>query len=242
LKFFFDSNKDKTFGSFDYRLGILEEKKGIVTEEEETQSQKIRKCAELRQERIRQMTEIMGSYEEALSWHHYGLTPYELDCELEPSASYPLEQRYLNFKQRWLDHPTSWWARRFDSYPPLVEFDGKGCNKDGCVEGCRFYQETGTVDDDEFRKLQLEKYELEQAQMEAHLTLLGFEDDDTYETKKQKWDEIRKVKNRIGEEQRAYLEQRQHGWQSCDDLKRIEDDAWAEFYKSKNKDYNAEQQ
>ena len=70
--------------------------------------------------------------------------------------------------------------------------------------------------------------------IQARYRLLGFNDDDSDDVKREKWAEIHEVKNRISDKQLEYLHIRQHGWQSSDDLKAIEDAAWAEFYKSKN--------
>jgi hypothetical protein len=223
----------KAFDTLDKRLRSIEYEINNDDDEEETESQKIRKCAQLRHARVMKLVEIMG-YNEALSWQRDGISQYELNCELTPSLEYTPERRYQNFKERWLWHPSSWFMRRFTTFPPLTDYDGLGCNENGCIPECRFYEPIGRIEDDEYRKLKEKEHQKEQELIQAKYRLLGFNDDDTDETKKQKWDEIHKVKSGILKQTSEYLEQRQHSWQSCEDLKAIEDAAWAEFYKSKN--------
>jgi hypothetical protein len=128
----------------------------------------------------------------------------------------------------------TWWMRRFTTMPPLTDYDGQGCNDTGCIPECRFFAETGRIDDSEITKLKEEENKKEKELIEAEYRILGFNDDDSDDVKRAKWAEIHELKRRILKEKSEYLEQRQHTWQSCDDLKAIEDAAWTEFYKSKN--------
>jgi hypothetical protein len=229
----FNNNKNgnkKYLDNFIHRLESVEAKKGIMRDDyEETDSEKIWKCTELRHARVMKLAEVMG-YNEALSWQRDGITDYELKWELECALRVPSESRYQNKKNRWLWHESSWWMRRFTTMPPLTGYDGQGCNNTGCIPECRFYEPTGRIEDSELIKLEEEGHKKEKEMIEAKYRLLGFHDDDSDEIKKQKWAEIHKVKNRIIDKKSEYLRIRQHGWQSSDGLKAIEDTGWAEFY------------
>lgn len=230
----------KSVDNFINRLEIVENKKGIRNKErEETDSEKIHKCAELRLSRVRKLAEVMG-YNEAVAWQRVGISDYELAFELECFLRSSPERRYQTKKNRWLWHESSWFMRRFTTMPLLTQYDGQGCNDSGCIVSCRFYEPTGRIEDSELIKLEEQEHKKEKELIVAEYRLLGFNDNDSDEKKKQKWAEIHEVKNQISKQISEYLEQRQHGWQSSEDLKAIEDAAWAEFYKSKNK--NTEQQ
>jgi hypothetical protein len=224
-------SEDKELNIFNERLAQTERKHS--TEREETDIQKIWKCAELRHERIMKLAEVMG-YEEALSWQRDGITDYELNWELECALRVSPERRYQSLKDRWLWHEPSWWMRRFTTLPPLTDYDWQGCNNTGCIPSCRFYEATGTIEDSKLIKLEQEEHNKEEELIEAKYRMLGFNENDSDDVKRQKWAEIHELKSRIIKQKSEYLEQRQHSWQSCDDLKAIEDAAWAELYKSKN--------
>lgn len=67
---------------------------------------------------------------------------------------------------------------------------------------------------------------------------LGFNDNDSDDIKRAKWQEIRELKNRILDKQLEYLRIHQHGGASCEGLKEIETAVWAEYYDIKNKTNN----
>lgn len=98
-------DEDKELNIFDERLAQAERR--LSTKEEETDNEKIWKCAELRHERIMKFAEVMG-YEEALSWQRDEITDYELKWELECALCVPPQSRYQSLKNRWLWHESSW--------------------------------------------------------------------------------------------------------------------------------------
>lgn len=60
------------------------------------------------------------------------------------------EQRYQKRKKDWQWHESSWWMRRNTTTPPLTGYDGYGCSGEhGCIPSCRFYPETGRIEDEE---------------------------------------------------------------------------------------------
>ena len=190
LSDFNPKNGNKKFlDNFLYRLENVERKKGIIKkdseEREETDSEKIKKCADLRHERIMKLAETMG-YDEALSWQRDGIADYELKYELECALRLPPDRRYHSLKKRWLWHESSWWMRRFTTIPPLTGFDGYGCNDTGCIPSCRFFEPTGRIEDSELIKLEEEENKKEKEMIEAEYRMLGFNDDDTDDAKRQK--------------------------------------------------------
>lgn len=210
-----------------------EGKKGKRKEGQETDSDKERKCAELRHARVMKLAEVMG-YDEALSHWRENITAYELDWELQKALCVPPETRYQSLKKRWLWHESSWFMRRFTTTLPLTGYDGQGCNSTGCIPKCRFFEPIGWIEDDELKRLEEEEHKKEKEMIEARYRIMGFNDDDSDDIKRAKWAEIHELKSRILKQKLEYLEQRQHIGQSCDDLNAIEDAAWAEFYKTKN--------
>jgi hypothetical protein len=55
------------------------------------------------------------------------------------------EDRYQHRKKHWYSHPPSWYVR-----VPHKGYDGQGCNQyTGCIPECRFYPETGRIEDSE---------------------------------------------------------------------------------------------
>jgi hypothetical protein len=228
-------NEDKTFNIFNERLVEAERKLPTEkTERKETPSEKERKCAELRHERVMKLAEIMG-YNEALGHWRDGITDYELAWELEKALQVPPEVRYQNRKQHWQWHESSWWMRRNTTTPPLTGYDGQGCSYEhGCVPECRYYPETGRIEDSEIIKEHEEENKKYKEKREEQNRRLGFLDTDTDDIKKQKWQEIHKLKNRILDRQLEYLHLHQHGGASCEGLKEIETAAYTEFYNNNN--------
>jgi hypothetical protein len=71
------------------------------------------------------------------------ITQDELDFGLKRHLGIPPEQSYQNGKS-WLFHEGSWYMRGLNPY------DGQGCNQfTGCVPDCRYYPETGRIEDEE---------------------------------------------------------------------------------------------
>jgi hypothetical protein len=230
-------NEDKSFNIFNNRLVEVEHKLPAgKTDERESDSEKERKCAELRQERIMKLSQIMG-YEEALSHWRDGITDYELKWELESALRVPPEVRYQKRKEHWNGHESSWTTRGINN-----GYDGYGCNQfTGCIPSCRFYAETGRIEDNEVIKEHEEENKKYKERREEENRRLGFNDDDSDDIKKQKWQEIHKLKNRILDQQLEYLHAHQHTWQSSEELKAIETAAYADYY-SNNKNNNSEQE
>jgi hypothetical protein len=57
------------------------------------------------------------------------------------------EERYQMWREEWFFHPSSWYWRGVDGY------DGRGCNQfTGCVRGCRFYGEKGSISKEELHQ------------------------------------------------------------------------------------------
>jgi hypothetical protein len=73
------------------------------------------------------------------------ITQEELDWELRQQLKVSPEERYQHGKYHWYSHPSSWYKR-----VPHNGYDGKGCNQyTGCIPECRFYPETGRIEDSE---------------------------------------------------------------------------------------------
>jgi hypothetical protein len=71
------------------------------------------------------------------------ITQEELDWELRQHLKVSPEERYQHGKYHWHSHPSSWYVR-----VPHNGYDGQGCNQfTGCVPECRFYPETGKIED-----------------------------------------------------------------------------------------------
>jgi hypothetical protein len=230
---------DKDLDLFNDRLRVAEHENNIKVEGEEEKEEYIptaseieATCADLRHKRIMKLAEVMG-YNEALAWQRDGISDYELNWEITQALRVPPESRYESLKKRFLWHESCWFMRRFTTVPPLTKYDGQGCNENGCILTCRFFEPTGRIEDDELIQLEEQEFNKEQELIQANYRLLGFNDDDSDEIKKEKWEKIRQLKNRIHEEQRQYLQARQHGWQSEEELKEIENNAWAAFYLSR---------
>lgn len=217
------------------------ERKAHTTEEEETVSERIRKCAELRHERIQRLSKIMG-YNEALARQDEELSDYELKCQFEGALHMTPELRYQRRKDNWLHHESCWFMRRFTTIPPLTEYDGYGCTADGCIPSCRYYAPSGRIENDEIIQLEEEELKREKELRAAEYRMLGFKPDDSDDTKRKRWEEIHDLESRILHEKLEYMHQTQHIGPSQERLKAIENDAWAEFYKSKNKNTEQQQQ
>jgi hypothetical protein len=75
------------------------------------------------------------------------ITQEELDWELRQQLKVSPEDRYQHEKKHWSSHPSSWYVR-----VPHRGYDGQGCNqftKPSCIPECRFYPETGRIEDAE---------------------------------------------------------------------------------------------
>ena len=72
------------------------------------------------------------------------ITQEELDWELRQALKVSPEQRYQHKKYHWYSHPSSWYVR-----VPHNGYDGFGCTGQNCVLECRFYHETGRIEDSE---------------------------------------------------------------------------------------------
>jgi len=214
----------------DSRLSELENRKQIkAASDGDIDSEKHRKCEELRFERIRKLTEIMG-YNSALEHQRDEITDFELACELEAALAVPPEVRYQREKKTWRFHESSWTARGIAN-----GYDGKGCNGfTGCVPECRYFAETGMITDDEIIKEHEERNKKERERIAEEKRKLGLNDNDSDEVKKQKWQEIHEVKVRILDLTGEFLHQRQHTGCKWEEVKAIEDAVWAEFYNKIN--------
>jgi hypothetical protein len=73
------------------------------------------------------------------------ITQEELDWELRQQLKVSPEERYQRNKKAWSSHPSSWYVR-----VPHNGYDGQGCNQftdPSCIPECRFYPETGRIED-----------------------------------------------------------------------------------------------
>jgi hypothetical protein len=75
---------------------------------------------------------------------HDSITQDELDYYLKAKLRVHPEQRYQDQKKEPWFHESSWNKRGVNGY------DGQGCNQfTSCVPECRYYQETGRIEDEE---------------------------------------------------------------------------------------------
>jgi hypothetical protein len=133
---------DKELNIFNERLTAVERK--FPTEgSEETYSEYVRKCAELRRNRIVEYEKIMTETE-ALHLCWCMSTEYEIGKPFELRLS--AEERYQNRKKDWQHHDTSWCKRNV----PMG--DENSCNYMRCVPSCRYYPDKGRIEDDEIIK------------------------------------------------------------------------------------------
>jgi hypothetical protein len=72
------------------------------------------------------------------------ITQEELDWELRRQLKVSPEQRFQHKKYHWYSHPSSWYVR-----VPHNGYDGFGCTGQDCIPECRFYHETGRIEDSE---------------------------------------------------------------------------------------------
>lgn len=114
---------------------------------EETDQEKERKFARWRMARSKKVNAFGDkTYEDA---HDY-ITKEELDFSLKKELQVPPEERYQKWKHQPSYHDSCWWKRG------LEKPDGYGCiPTGGCIPTCRFYPETGRIEDAEI----YEKYE-----------------------------------------------------------------------------------
>jgi hypothetical protein len=75
------------------------------------------------------------------------ITQEELDWKLRRQLKVSPEQRYQHGKYHWYSHPSSWYKR-----VPHNGYDGFGCTGQSCIPECRFYPETGRIEDSELQK------------------------------------------------------------------------------------------
>ena len=57
------------------------------------------------------------------------------------------EERYQDKKRHWYFHKSSWYMRGIKS-----GYDGNGCNNGVCVPACRYYTQTGRIENEEVLK------------------------------------------------------------------------------------------
>jgi hypothetical protein len=134
-------NEDKAFSTLAKRIIEAESKlPAEKTEREETRSAYYRKCAELREARIAEYEKIM-TYEEALHLCWCMSTDYEIGKPYELRLS--PEERYQRRKKDWQHHDTSWFKRKVSIK------DENSCNYLRCIPACRYYPESGRIEDDE---------------------------------------------------------------------------------------------
>lgn len=230
-------NEDKDTNDFLNRLENVENKKCIEKEETDIDNEKHRKCEELRFERIKKLTEIMG-YNSALEHQYDEITDFELAWELECALGVPPEVRYQRRKEYWNHHESSWTQRGINGY------DGQGCNGfTGCVPECRYFAETGTITDDEVIREHEEHNKKERETIAERNRKYGLNDNDSDEIKKQKWEEIHEVEIRIMNLKGEYYQKTQHVGPNPEVVKAIEDAVWAEFCnKIKERQQQSQQQ
>src|SRR5215217_3775282 len=133
---------DKELNIFDERLTEVERK--FPTEEgEETYSEYVRRCSELRHSRIFEYEKIMTETE-ALHLCWCMSTDYEIGTPFELQLS--AEERYQRRKKDWQHHDTSWFMR------DVSMNDENSCNYLRCIPACRYYSKTGRIEDDEVIK------------------------------------------------------------------------------------------
>jgi hypothetical protein len=77
------------------------------------------------------------------SEYDHSTTQDELDYALKRKLRVPPEQRYQREKAHWYWHESSWYWRGVNGY------DGHGCNDGKCISECRYYHETGRIEDKE---------------------------------------------------------------------------------------------
>jgi hypothetical protein len=71
------------------------------------------------------------------------ITQDELDYALKVKLRISPEKRYQDRKEPWYFHQSSWYMRKANGY------DGEGCTEHGCMPDCRYYSETGRIEDEE---------------------------------------------------------------------------------------------
>ncbi|MGA7900454.1 MAG: hypothetical protein WCA39_16510 [Nitrososphaeraceae archaeon] len=57
------------------------------------------------------------------------------------------EERYQDKKRHWYFHKSSWYMRGIKS-----GYDGNGCNNGVCVPACRYYTQSGRIENEEVLK------------------------------------------------------------------------------------------
>jgi hypothetical protein len=140
-------DKRKFFDDFSIRLTREEGKKNKRKKRPETDAEIEHRFAKLREARAK---ERAGPVWTGNNEYTYGdvwdeVTDEEIDYYKKKALQVPPEKRYQAAKKHPTSHPSSWTSRGIKT-----GYDGKGCNQfTGCVPECRFYPETGRIEDDE---------------------------------------------------------------------------------------------
>jgi hypothetical protein len=93
---------------------------------------------------IRERREALGGHHHKLGNHEYdhSITQDQLDYILKRELRPSPEQRYQHEKANFLFHDLGCYMRRLND----TEY---GCTGAGCIPECRFYPETGRIEDEE---------------------------------------------------------------------------------------------
>jgi hypothetical protein len=167
------TNNKKLLDDIDERLGAVEEKilqqgdeiaaEPELLERQETHSEKIRKFVYYRMARAKKTLAdgVTKTYEDV--WDK--ITKEELDFYLREALDIPPEDRYQHRRRHPTTHESSWVRRGLWH----TGYDGKGCNQfTGCVPECRYYPETGRIEDEEI----INEYEKEVEKRRREGTLI----------------------------------------------------------------------
>lgn len=208
--------------SFNKRLTEAESKvPAEVMGREETDEEIERRLKEMRGARAKEM---YGPARTDSNSHTYAdlwdeVTDEEIDFELRKHLEVPPERRYQLAKKYPPYHEIGWTSRHIHNESTGWVFDpnrkhyvripgyfvDKGCTKEtGCVPDCRFYPETGRIEDDELVQL-YEKWkrdrdsitleEKREARQKVHNYMLIY-DDDTPEQAKQRYQKYLEYNNK----------------------------------------------
>lgn len=192
---------DKELNIFNERLTAVECK--FPTEErEETESEYIRKCAELRHARVLEYEKIMTTTE-ALHLCWCMSTDYEIGepFELQLLA----EERYQRRKKDWAHHDTSWFMRKVSMN------DENSCNYLRCIPDCRFYLNEGRIEDDEVKREHYEYWAERRKEGEAMLAAKQKEHAEWIAMTEEEREQIRQQKIKEFKENEAWQMQNQRG-------------------------------
>jgi hypothetical protein len=153
----------KEFNTLAKRITEAESKLPIEEEHKDTPSEYIHKCAQLREARIKEYQEMgVPDYDVyhlcylMSSDYEIGDKPYELQ--------FTPEERYQREKKNWQAHETAWCNRN------LPMSDENSCNYKRCVPQCKYFPETGRIEDDVIIKEFEEKWAERRRQGKEMLT------------------------------------------------------------------------